>query len=212
MPGLTTPACTGPCDPGYQCPAGSANATAVACPAGKYSLGGAGSCTNCPAGVYGSMEGAVSSSCTGPCDPGYACPAGSANATAVACPAGQYSTGGAGSCTSCPAGTYGFTTGLTTASCSGTCLYACPTGSIYSTQTAVTTFNRISPGSWWSYKDDGSVLPSTWHALTYASDTWAMGPSEVRWSKGRGEGGGGRGALQSGFATLCGRAANTCAV
>jgi hypothetical protein len=38
--------------------------------AGKYSEAGAGSCTNCPAGLYGASNATTDPSCTGQCDAG----------------------------------------------------------------------------------------------------------------------------------------------
>ena len=74
----------------------------------------------CAPGRWGTTA-QTASTCTGACASGYACPAGSTNATAAICPAGTYSTGGAGACTNCPDGVFGNTTGLTTANCSGLC-------------------------------------------------------------------------------------------
>ena len=112
------------------------------CPPGSYSVGGAvGGCTQCPpgtfgnstrlfspacsglcaAGWFGSVSGLLSSSCEGACTAGYACPAGSTSSTAILCGAGRYSLAGAGVCINCSAGTYGSSTGLLTAACSGLC-------------------------------------------------------------------------------------------
>jgi hypothetical protein len=91
------------------------------CGPGNYSAGVGVGCQFCPAGLFGATAGLSSSSCTGPCDAGYACPAGSATATAVQCAAGRYSLGGAGVCTLCPAGLYGASTGLTTTACTAPC-------------------------------------------------------------------------------------------
>jgi hypothetical protein len=68
--GLTTAACTGLCTAGYACAAGSTTATAAICAAGKYSLAGAGACTNCPAGLFGDTDGLTTDSCTGLCTAG----------------------------------------------------------------------------------------------------------------------------------------------
>jgi hypothetical protein len=126
------------------------------CPAGRYSVGGAvGGCTQCPPGTFGSIPGLSTTACTGLCSAGYACPARSTNATAVICGVDQYSVAGAGVCTNCSAGTFGSSTGLTTAGCSGLCAagrfgsvsglsssscegaclagYACPAGSTNAT-------------------------------------------------------------------------------
>jgi hypothetical protein len=136
-----TAGCSGVCAAGYACPAGSTNATAVACSVGQYSLGGAGACINCsaglygatnalstaacsgpcPAGTFGNTSGLATSSCSGNCSAGHACPTGSLNSTAVLCPAGQFSEGGAGVCSNCSAGLYGATMGLRTAACSSPC-------------------------------------------------------------------------------------------
>jgi hypothetical protein len=126
---------------GYACPAGSSSPTTTPCAAGTYSLAGSGTCTNCPAGTFGSTTllssaacsgacaagrygdaaGQLTNQCVGACAAGYACPAGSTSATATSCPAGSYSTGGQGSCTLCPPGTFGSTVRLTSAACSGLC-------------------------------------------------------------------------------------------
>ena len=55
-------------------------------------------------GRFGNSPGQTLSSCTGGCLAGYACPAGSQNSTAVTCPAGQFSTSSASTCSLCPAG------------------------------------------------------------------------------------------------------------
>jgi hypothetical protein len=139
--GLSSPLCEGLCVAGYACLPGSTNATAAVCGAGQYSLAGSGVCTNCSAGTYGSSTGlstvgcsglcaagrfgsvsglSSSSSCEGACTAGYACPAGSTNATAVMCGIGQYSLRGAGSCTPCP------TSMPFASSGSESCYAACP--------------------------------------------------------------------------------------
>ena len=122
------------------CPAGSTNATAVLCPAGTYSDNNTFACLFCPAGRFGVLEGMTSSlcsgscapgrfglagannsQCTGPCEAGCYCPAGSNTTCPAVCPLGSYSEGGAvdANCTPCPAGKYGGATQLKTAACSG---------------------------------------------------------------------------------------------
>jgi hypothetical protein len=150
-----TSGCAGTCTPGFMCPAGSTNATSVVCPAGMYSLGSAGTCTDCAPGLYGAATGMDTSTCTAPCRPGsygggsgltsptcsgnctagYACPAGSTSPLAQLCPSGRFSTAGSGVCTECPVGVYGDSVGLTTPACSGPCAvgYVCPSGSNSST-------------------------------------------------------------------------------
>ena len=133
-----------PCSPGYACPAGSTNATAVLCFPGKYSLAGSGSCTPCPAGTfgataglalasctapcvagrYGAVGGLSSENCTGPCSAGYSCPPGSLTPTASTCPAGRFSLSGAAVCDLCAAGTYNGSVART-----APCTASCPPGS-----------------------------------------------------------------------------------
>jgi hypothetical protein len=117
--GTNSSACSGPCSPGYSCPAGSTNATAVICPAGSYSVAAAAMCTPCPGGRYGSSLAMSVAACSGACTAGYACPAGSTNATTSICPAGKYSEAASPWCSPCVAGFYGATAGLTAFSCSG---------------------------------------------------------------------------------------------
>jgi hypothetical protein len=135
--GLANSSCSGNCTAGYICPMGSINATGFVCSVGKYSAGGVGSCSNCsagrfgnssglpsagcsglcPAGRFGSTSGMSAPLCEGACTAGYACPAGSVNATSAVCAAGLYSFVGAGVCTACQAGLYGSVVGWTSASC-----------------------------------------------------------------------------------------------
>ena len=75
----------------------------------------------CPGGTYGSEAGLTTSSCTATCSAGFACPPGSTNSTAVICSLGKYSLGAVGVCTSCSAGLYGDTLGLSSASCTSQC-------------------------------------------------------------------------------------------
>ena len=167
--GQVSSTCTGDCSAGYACVAGSTNATAAACPAGRYSLAGAAVCTNCSTGLYGatatmsnascsgpcdsgrhgSSSGLTTSTCTGDCSAGYACVAGSTNATAAACPAGRYSLTGAGACTDCPGGTYSNAAGTSTATCTGNCTagFACPAGSTSPTAVQCTAGRYSSPGA-----------------------------------------------------------------
>ena len=118
------------------------------CPAGSYCVNGVK--TECPAGSYGSSEGLTSNLCSGLCEAGYYCPAGSTSSTAndcgsvdkycpagsgspidvsegyysgpesanesnrseqTICPAGSYCVNGVK--TECPAGSYGSSEGLT---------------------------------------------------------------------------------------------------
>ena len=130
--GATTASCTGPCTAGYACVAGSTDAAAAVCPQGRYSLSGAASCSDCPPGLYGAETGMVSPACSGNCSGGYYCIAASRNATAAACPAGLYSTGGVATCSPCPPGRFGNVTAVAVPVCIGDCSagYACPSGSV----------------------------------------------------------------------------------
>ncbi len=90
--------CVSDCAVGHYCPAGSTNATAAVCPAGRYSSKiGAGVCTPCAGGTWSDAVGRTVA-CSSECIVGYACPAGSANGTAVLCPSGTLGLGGAESC------------------------------------------------------------------------------------------------------------------
>jgi hypothetical protein len=96
---------------GYACPPGSMNATGTRCSAGTFGTGGAAPCTPCPAGTWGGSFALGAPECSGLCPAGYRCPPGSTNATSFPCPLGQYSGGGVGNCSLCPAGRFGLTGG-----------------------------------------------------------------------------------------------------
>ena len=134
QPVETSPLCSGPCAPGYYCGPGSvsrdaapcgppslycpessgaprpvppghysvASAAAVPCEAGRYCVNG--SAAECGAGRYGDSRGLASLACSGVCDDGWLCGAGSTSATAAPCPLGSYCAGGR--VVACPAGTY----------------------------------------------------------------------------------------------------------
>jgi hypothetical protein len=146
---VSSPACSGSCAAGYACPVGSnrRDPPATACPAGRFSVGGAGVCTICPGGVYGNGTGLTTPQCSGACGAGYVCPAGSIRS--APCPAGTYSLEGAANCTLCPAGTYGSGQGLGAPTCSGLCAAGsyCPPGSTNSSN------NTCAPGR---YSDPGA--------------------------------------------------------
>jgi hypothetical protein len=109
------------CPASYYCPAGKLIACTAgymsldtkrtspctaACPLGSYCTGD--SIVNlCPAGSYGSVTALTSSTCSGKCLAGYACPPGSMsrNPTSAKCAAGRFSGEGAISCTLCSPGT-----------------------------------------------------------------------------------------------------------
>jgi hypothetical protein len=104
------------------CPAGSyiSGNTCTKCLAGTYNdVNNASPCKQCPAGTYGNVQGLTSISCSGKCDKGHYCEAGSTSPTQK----------------KCPAGTYGATTGLSTSVCSGLCTagFYCVEGSTTAT-------------------------------------------------------------------------------
>jgi hypothetical protein len=62
----------------------------------------------CPAGRFGSTSGLYKQTCTGICQQGYYCPAGSVNGYQIPCPQGTYGErpglGHLNECTKCPNG------------------------------------------------------------------------------------------------------------
>jgi hypothetical protein len=93
-----TLACPWTCDAGYACPPGTASALQViTCASGLYSQAMSAVCVACPAGRYGATPALVNASCTGGCDAGYACPAGSTGP--VLCDPGRFSAPGVAVCT-----------------------------------------------------------------------------------------------------------------
>jgi hypothetical protein len=94
-----------------QCEAGRFGATTALpsavcsglCAPGQWSGLGVTACSPCSGGYYGS-GGSTSTTCTGLCEAGYSCPAGSSVSTASICPTGQWSAAGAALCSACAAG------------------------------------------------------------------------------------------------------------
>lgn len=97
------------------------------CPSGSYCPTASVNPTECPAGKYSSSQGLADSSVCTVCSPGFFCPSGSSAVRGnLECPLGRYcpkETPGerdadgnpiCPDCPRCPAGTYGYTTGLTT--------------------------------------------------------------------------------------------------
>lgn len=91
----------------------------------------------CPVGRYSASGSPPCSPCTPP--QGHRCPPGSTTSTGVPlltpCPAGSFRSDNG--CVLCPAGRYGFKSGLTSRNCSGPCAvasgYGCAEGSTYAT-------------------------------------------------------------------------------
>ena len=159
-----------PCSP---CPAGTFGAvTGLAtslcsgyCPIGQYSTSGAAACAPCPVGRYGDVVGLTSALCAGPCvaavavsGAGSGCDSAGATApTGSICRTGTYSSGSSGgSCVPCPAGRYGNTLGLTTASCTGAC--AAVAGSFCGAGATAATGDVCPPGQ---YSDVAAVSACT---------------------------------------------------
>lgn len=93
------------CYAGYYCPAGSAYQ--VPCPPGTYcDQIGMEEPIPCPAGTYGDTVNTTNSICSGPCEAGYYCAAGSISATQSQCPTGFYCTVGTPNPVVCPVGAY----------------------------------------------------------------------------------------------------------
>jgi hypothetical protein len=97
VPGQISPLCTGDCAPGSFCVAGVVSQ----CAPGQYSLAGAAVCTNCSAGLYGASTGLTTAGCSG----------------------------------QCAAGRFGSVSGLSSSLCEGACSagYRCPLGSVNAT-------------------------------------------------------------------------------
>ncbi|ETP31356.1 hypothetical protein F442_19775 [Phytophthora nicotianae P10297] len=108
-PGETSPLCTGLCTRGYYCPEGSTSPTQMECGGdGFICRTGSREPLLIPQGYYSVGITNTTRFFQRPCEPGYFC----ANGV-------KYQ---------CPAGTYGATSGLSTADCSGKCApgYFCP--------------------------------------------------------------------------------------
>ncbi len=127
---LPNASCSGLCPAGYACVPGSTNATAALCGPGTYSPGGTSACIPCPAGRYGSQFGAISSSCTGPCNVSgsYCPPLSTSLADARPCPPGSFGNATSGQCVACPpAAPYSRARSTSTGNCSS-CAGGCEGG------------------------------------------------------------------------------------
>lgn len=103
--------------PGYYSIGGNATTrrSQLPCPHGAYCDKGV--VRDCPAGTYGEHARLETSSCSGLCNKGFYCPAGSTRPVQYACPIGRY----------------GATRGLKTAACTDSCTHPldCNEGSIH---------------------------------------------------------------------------------
>ena len=119
---LTQVNCSGPCNPGYYCPAGSKSPAEIPCPLGRFVTESGSSsvknCMECPAGSYcelaaifarpcparhyGNRSGLGSSLCSGLCPAGTFCVSGTI--VPIVCPPGSFSAKGSHDCTGCPVG------------------------------------------------------------------------------------------------------------
>ena len=95
---LSTPDCSGPCAPGYECPVGSTIDTARSCPPGYYCSGG--DRVPCPPGRYSAANGTTSAATCSACPAGrYSnASAATAAATCAACGGGEGSVAGDAEC------------------------------------------------------------------------------------------------------------------
>lgn len=85
------------------------NQKGVKCPKGSFCPPLSGKAFLCPGGTYGASEGLLTAACSGLCEPGYICDAGSTSKTAKKCPGGFYCIAGTASVgpitpTICPEG------------------------------------------------------------------------------------------------------------
>jgi len=85
------------------------NQKGVKCPKGSFCPPLSGKAFLCPGGTYGESEGLITAACSGLCEPGYVCDAGSTSKTAKQCPGGFYCIAGTASVgpitpTICPEG------------------------------------------------------------------------------------------------------------
>ncbi len=85
------------------------NQKGVKCPKGSFCPPLSGKAFLCPGGTYGDKEGLITAACSGLCEPGYICDAGSVSKTAKQCPGGYYCIAGTASVgpitpTICPEG------------------------------------------------------------------------------------------------------------
>jgi hypothetical protein len=91
---LTTPACSGPCSLGYECPPGSTTSKALVCPKGNYCSGGPR--VPCPPGRYSNITGTTSLAGCTLCAPGTFSGAEGAVAASTCAPCGVYEGSGPG--------------------------------------------------------------------------------------------------------------------
>ena len=77
-----------PCSRGYWCSGGAA--VQRECPRGSFCAAGASEPTSCAAGRFGSVTGLWDAACSGTCQRGYFCGAGSMSAKAAPCAEGSY--------------------------------------------------------------------------------------------------------------------------
>ena len=168
--GQSSSNCSGPCSSGSYCPTGSS--TQRLCPVGFFCPNPA-TIAPCDAGYFGSTGGQNTSTCSGNCTPGYFCPAGSKNSTAAICPTGSYCPLGSGAPILCPIGTFGNSTGLTTAACTGTCT-CCAAGYTFVPSTCSQT-SSFSP----TQSQSASCSPSQSLSIVSQSPSPSFTPSQT---------------------------------
>ena len=134
--------CEGECTPGYYCPAGSTTNDAVTCGGASFYCGvGDGAPTSVSTGYYSVGPAGTDAPDDGdaqhrtgqrPCEAGWYCVGGVRTQCAAGTYGGSSGLSSAQQCLPCSAGFYGATAGRTQAKCSGPCpagMY-CPTGTV----------------------------------------------------------------------------------
>ncbi|XP_062603182.1 uncharacterized protein LOC134264959 [Saccostrea cucullata] len=153
------PDVSGPCDPGYYCPAGQVSATPAnySCQPGYFCVGGKSAPEACPSGTY--QDDPVMSSCKS-CPEGYYCNATFGpvvNYANTVCPEGFYCPNGTEHAEQypCPKGTFNNRTGLSNSSECSACVggWACDV-------TGLTTPLRLCNGGYYCKTGADSTTPA----------------------------------------------------
>lgn len=175
-------ATSGICPAGYYCPDGTQFSTQYPCPAGTYSTstqlthaeqctacptsqyctGGPAAPVDCPAGTYANRTRTAAVGECIQCPSGYECIAGTEQP--VPCGVGRYSAPGAGSCTTCAAGTY-CSSNTTSAAAAGAQL--CPAGTLCGAGQSKFPELTTEPCPAGFYCPVGTVTPTACPAGTY---------------------------------------------
>ncbi|MCQ2957481.1 MAG: hypothetical protein MJ180_01110 [Candidatus Gastranaerophilales bacterium] len=201
---LSTAACSGKCQAGYNCPAGSTSATQNQCPTDRICLEGICQPQTCSLPtVPNTAHTACVCASTKPANfviPAryhYDANAGVANNCVSLCPQGSYCPGTqpnnpsqpivdptdpnpvvntqfpAGDVLKCPCGNYGSVTGLSAAACSGKCQagYNCPAGSTSATQNQCPTDRICLEGICQPQECNAPTVPNQQHTACVCAST-----------------------------------------